>query len=536
MLRPNGYRGEVRESDCVSLPDSPIHAKKAWGGKRNVYRVFARSARPVFSGWQKHSNKQDLRSGCGSRTTAILDAISGFNQVHDSAPTSNGANTGRRGWRNGRRMGETEKAGAIWVKTLASLAATGTTGRTPVLVARTGTMLHRTRTTTSVRASSVSAQVYRSVNATAWRADLLKCGQPDLSPFGEYQNGFGRTPSRKSKGGADTFMPKRHRHLIEKITTIENLRDAYRKTANNKRMTWGYLEFKEYAESNLLLIQEELKDGAYKIGEYRNFIIYEPKPRLISALDFKDRLVQHALCNIITPIFEKSLLPYTFACRVGLGTHAGVRHIQALMRSKGTTHFLKTDFSKFFPSVDHAILHKMIDRKIGCELTLKILREIIPTFGKGLPIGSLTSQLFANVYANPIDHFIHHELKHRYWARYMDDIVILDYDSARLRSSFEQIAEFSKKELKLSISKWSIGSVTQGVNFLGYRIWHDYKLLRKDSVVKAKRKVAKFVRHNDNDSLIKFIASWRGHAQWANSHNLFNWMEQKYGICLENCH
>ena len=532
MLRPNGDCGKVRKSYCVSLPNRPIHAKKAWGSKRDVSGMFARSARSVFSGWQKHSGKQDLRSGCGPRTTAVLDAISGFNQVHDSAPTSNGANTGCRGWRDGRRVGETEKAGAIWVKTLASLAATGMRGLTPVLVARTGTILHRTRTTTSGRASSVSAQVYRSVNATAWQADLLKCGQPDLSSFGEHKHGFGITPSRKSKGAADISMPKRHRHLIEKITTIENLRDAYRKTANNKRMTWGYLEFKEYAESNLLLIQEELRDGAYQIGPYRNFIIYEPKARLISALDFKDRLVQHALCNVITPIFEKSLLPYTFACRVGLGTHAGVRHIQALMRSKGTTHFLKTDFSKFFPSVDHAVLHKMIDRKIGCELTLGILREIIPVFGKGLPIGSLTSQLFANVYANPVDHFIHHKLKHRYWARYMDDIVILDYDSARLRGSFEQIAEFSKKELKLSISKWGVGSVTQGVNFLGYRIWHDYKLLRKDSVVKAKRKVAKYVKHDDMESLRKFVASWRGHAQWANTHNLLNWMENRYGIAF----
>ncbi len=536
MLRPNGNCGEIRESYCVSLPHRSEYAASPRGSQRDVSQVFARSARPILSGRQKHSGKQDLCCGCGTGATAVLDAISGFSQVHDSAPTSNCASIGRRGWRNVRRMGETEKAGAVWVKTLASLAATGTTGRTPVLVARTGTTLHRTRTTTSGRASSVSAQVYRSVNATAWQVGLLKCGQPDLSSFGEHKHGFGITPSRKSKGAADISMPKRHRHLIEKITTIENLRDAYRKTANNKRMTWGYLEFKEYAESNLLLIQEELRDGAYKIGPYRNFIIYEPKARLISALDFKDRLVQHALCNVITPIFEKSLMPYTFACRVGLGTHAGVRHIQALMRSKGPTHFLKTDFSKFFPSVDHVVLHNMIDRKIGCELTLKILREIIPTFGKGLPIGSLTSQLFANVYANPLDHFIHHDLKHRYWARYMDDIVILDYDPARLRDSFQRIVEFSNNELRLSISKWSIGSVTKGVNFLGYRIWHDYKLLRKDSVVKAKRKVAKFIRHNDQESLRKFIASWRGHAQWANTHNLFNWMEQKHGICFEKNH
>jgi retron-type reverse transcriptase len=428
-------------------------------------------------------------------------------------------------------MGETEKAGAVWVKMLASWAATGTTGRTPVHAARIGTTPHRTRTITSGRGSSVSTPLYRFANATALQADQSKCGQPDLSSFGEYTSGFGRTPSRKSNGGAD-FMPKRHRHLIDRIVTIDNLRDAYRKTAKNKRMTWGYLEFKEYAESNLLLVQQELADGAYKIGGYREFTIYEPKPRLISALDFKDRLVQHALCNVIGPIFEKTLMPYTFACRVGMGTHAGVRHIQSRMRSSHASHFLKTDFSKFFPSVDHAVLHDMIDRKIGCEKTLKILREIISVDGIGIPIGSLTSQLFANVYGNPLDRFIHFDLGHHNWARYMDDIVILDKDPARLRDSFQAISEFSHKNLRLKISKWSVGPLSQGVNFLGYRIWHDHKLLRKDSVVRAKRKVARFVKHNDTESLNKFIASWSGHAQWANTNNLFNWMENKYGFAF----
>ena len=365
MLRPNGHRGEVRTSNCVFVPNRPVHATKAWYGKGDVSQGFVGSARPIFSGRQVQSGFKDLHRRRRVSATAVLDAFSRFNPMHDSAPTSNSANIGCRSRGYVRRLGETEKAGASWVNMLASLAATGTTGQTPVLVARTGTTQHRTRTTTSGLASSVSAPLYRFANATALRADQSKCGQPALSSFGEYTSGFGRTPSRKSKGGAD-FMPKRHRHLIDQIVTIDNLRNAYYKTAKGKRMTWGYLEFKEYAESNLLMIQEELSDGGYKIGKYREFTIYEPKPRLISALDFKDRLVQHALCNVITPIFEKTLMPYTFACREGMGTHAGVKHIQARMRSSYASHFLKTDFSKFFPSVDHAVLHNMIDRRIGC--------------------------------------------------------------------------------------------------------------------------------------------------------------------------
>jgi len=163
---------------------------------------------------------------------------------------------------------------------------------------------------------------------------------------------------------------------------------------------------------------------------------------------------------------------------------------------------------------------------------LKILREIISVDGIGIPIGSLTSQLFANVYGNPLDRFIHFDLGHHNWARYMDDIVILDKDPARLRDSFQAISEFSHKNLRLKISKWSVGPLSQGVNFLGYRIWHDHKLLRRDSVMRAKRKVAKFVKHDDKESLRKFIASWSGHAQWANTNNLFNWMENKYGIAF----
>ena len=169
---------------------------------------------------------------------------------------------------------------------------------------------------------------------------------------------------------------------------VENLRKAYENTARGKKRTFGYLEFKEFAEANLLRVQEELLDGGYRIGSYRQFTVYEPKARLISALDFKDRLVQHAVCNIISPIFERGLLPQTFACRVGLGTHAGVRFIQAKLRYTEAKYFLKTDYSKFFPSIDRAVLHTMIDRKIDCAKTLDILREIIPTTGQGIPIGS----------------------------------------------------------------------------------------------------------------------------------------------------
>lgn len=327
-------------------------------------------------------------------------------------------------------------------------------------------------------------------------------------------------------------MVKKHRHLIDQITDIDNLRDAYRKTSSGKKMTFGYLEFKEYSEANILDVQEELRDGAYKIGQYRQFTVYEPKPRLISALDFKDRLVQHALCNVIAPIFERLLMPQTFACRVGMGTHAGVRFIQSRLRHGEFKYFLKTDYSKFFPSIDREVLTALIERRIGCEKTLAILREIIPPTGKGMPIGSLTSQLFANVYGNAADRFIHFDLGQREWARYMDDIVVLGNDKDQLMDSFLRLNDFSMDKLDLRIGKWQVSPVSRGINFLGYRIWPSHKLLRKDSVVRAKQKISRFISNDDMESLQKFTASWSGHAKWADTHNLFNWMENKYGITI----
>lgn len=425
-----------------------------------------------------------------------------------------------------------ETTRADWITTRRFLAATGTTVLTPVHVARTGTTLHRTRTTTSGRALSVMTPIYRFVNATALQADQLKCGQPLLSSLGKYIAGFGITPSRKSKSAANIFMVKKHRNLIDQIVSNENLQEAYRKTSKGKKQSFGYLEFKEYDQLNLKLIQEELADGAYAIGEYRQFTIYEPKARLISALDFKDRLVQHALCNVISPIFEKTLMPQTFACRVNMGTHAGVKFIQSRMRSTNSQYFLKTDYSKFFPSVDRSILHAMIDRKIDCAKTLDILQKIIPTTGKGIPIGSLTSQLFANVYGNAADRFIHFNLKHKHWARYMDDIVILGDNKLQLHDSFLRLNDWSMKCLELRIGKWHVSTASKGIDFLGYRIWKTHKLLRKDSVIRAKRKIARYIKNQDQDSLSKFLGSWSGHAKWADTHHLFNWLEKKHGITI----
>ena len=325
-------------------------------------------------------------------------------------------------------------------------------------------------------------------------------------------------------------MGKRYKNLIEKITDIDNLRLAYENTSRGKRRTVGYLEFKEYAESNLLLLQEELMAGSWRQGEYRHFTVYEPKAREISALDFKDRLVQHALVNVIGPIFDATLLPGTFACRTGMGTHAGVRHVQSALRRTGATHFLKTDYSKYFQSIQRGILHGLIEQKISCYATLDLIAEIIPRYGSGLPIGSLTSQLFANVYGGQIDRFIHFDLKAKSWTRYMDDVVILGNNPYDLRHWFEDIQTFSLERMGMRISHWQVSAVGSGINFLGYRIWPRHKLLRKQSVTRAKRKIAHLTKTGQSNALDRFLSAWTGHAAHADTCNLFNHLESKYGI------
>jgi len=321
---------------------------------------------------------------------------------------------------------------------------------------------------------------------------------------------------------------KKYRHLIEKIVADDNMRSAYYKTARGRRYTHGALTFKEFSELNLGRLAYELHTGDYHQGGYNQFTVFEPKVRLISALPFRDRVAQHAVHNVIAPIFEKGFLPRSFACRSGMGTHRGVIALQADLRRmsrRGPVYFLKTDFSRFFPSIQRSVVHEAIRKKISCRATLTILEEMIPPHGIGLPIGSLTSQLFANVYGGILDRFLQQDLLEQDWFRYMDDLVVLGHDPAHLHRVKAEIERFSAVRLGLRFSKWSVGPITRGVNYLGYRIWPTHKLLRRQSVVRARRKITIYRARNDQDRLGRFLSAWLGHAQWADAHNLLKSLE-----------
>ncbi|SES12798.1 Retron-type reverse transcriptase [Vreelandella subterranea] len=319
-------------------------------------------------------------------------------------------------------------------------------------------------------------------------------------------------------------MAKRYRNLIERIADPENLRNAYHRAARGRRNSAGYLNFKEYEAAWLAKLRRDILDQTYKPGKPREFWVFEPKPRPITAAPFQDRVVQHALCAVIGPIFEAGMLPQAYACRKGRGMHSGAIHTQAMMRKlkrKGeAVYALKTDFSKYFYSVDLAVLWRRIDAKISCRHTAWLIEQFTPRTGIGLPIGNLTSQLWANVYGTEVDRFLAQTMGESRFVRYMDDIVIMGHSRSYLHALRGWLEMFCRHALGLTFSKWSVGPVSAGVNFLGYRIFPTHKLLRRDSVRRAKRKIKAHTLAGDHEALRFFLAAWLGHAKWADSHNL----------------
>jgi len=354
-----------------------------------------------------------------------------------------------------------------------------------------------------------------------------------VSRFGEYTSrsgiaGRSRAPlSIPAAGITSAFefvMGKRYRNLIGKITSPETMQEAYRLTSRGKRLTTGYLDFKEFDVLNLAELAHEMARGDYRPGTPNEFFVLDPKRRLISALPFRDRVAQQALCLVIGPIFDRALLPRIFACRSGKGTHAGAIALQSDLRRmsrRGAVYFLKTDFSQYFASIEHPKLWQLIEAKISCRATLRLIEAMVPRHGIGLPIGSLTSQIFANLYAGAtLDRHLQQTLGEDYWFRYMDDLVVLGESSRHLRAIKESIEDFSRHQLGLRFSKWQIAPAHRGVNFLGYRIWPTHKLLRRDSVIRARRKIAAYRAGGDHARLEKFVASWLGHARFADAANL----------------
>jgi retron-type reverse transcriptase len=309
-------------------------------------------------------------------------------------------------------------------------------------------------------------------------------------------------------------MPHTANNLWEKVVDFENVYRAYYSAAKGKRYHNEILNFKHNLEENLFTIIQDLNEGTYKPLPLRQFYIREPKLRLISAPSFRDRIVHHSLVQIIEPLFERRFVNDTFACRKGRGTHAGVRHVfhcaQLAKRKWGRYYVLKCDVTKFFPSISHDILKQIVRRTIRDRRILSFLDTIIDFYstegkdGVGIPIGTLASQLLANVSLDPLDHRVK-EMRIKFYARYMDDFVIIHKDKAFLRKVWTDIDRFLDEKLSLKLNpKTTIYPGKHGIDFCGYRIWPTHIRPRKSTINRAKKRLRKFsALYKDNPHILE---------------------------------
>jgi hypothetical protein len=267
---------------------------------------------------------------------------------------------------------------------------------------------------------------------------------------------------------------KRHGQLFEQFAGFSNLLAAARKARSGSGRKRETQWFGFHLEPELFRLQEELRSGIYQPQPYRYFEIRDPKERTISVADFRDRVVHHALINLLEPVYERCFIFDSYATRKGKGTHRAIERAQYFLRKTGW--FWKTDVNKYFDSISHEVLFTLLARKIKDERLLEVAARIIrngSAGGFGLPIGNLTSQFFANVYLNGFDHYVVEKLQPPAYLRYMDDFVIFHSDKKALKALRPRAAGYLVRELGLYLkpSATFLNQAANGLTFLGRRIF-----------------------------------------------------------------
>jgi len=304
---------------------------------------------------------------------------------------------------------------------------------------------------------------------------------------------------------------------------MDNLCLAYSKARIGKATTFGVRNFEKFLDENISKIHEELISGTYQISEYETFTIYEPKERLIFRLPFRDRVVQHAIINILEPIWTSVFISQTYACIKGRGIHGVVKHLKRDLKDvEQTTYCLKMDIRKFYPSVDHEILKSIVRKKIKDIRLLKLLDGIIDS-APGIPIGNFLSQFFANLYLSYFDHWLKEVKQIKYYYRYADDVVILSPDKQFLHDLLIDIGDYLRSNLKLELKKnYQVFPVeSRGIDFVGYVFYHTYILMRKSIKQNFCRKAAKLSKKTISDKeYSKRLSPHLGWAKHCNSRHL----------------
>lgn len=323
---------------------------------------------------------------------------------------------------------------------------------------------------------------------------------------------------------------KRHGHLWSEVINFENLLQAARQAQKGKRFRDNVLEFNYNLELELLRLQQQLTDGSYQPGGYKTFEILEPKRRLISAAPYRDRVVHHALCQIIVPIFDRTFIHDSYANRLGKGNHRALQ--QFVKFSQANPYVLQCDICKYFPSIDRLTLKALIRHKIKCPDTLGLIDLIIDSSlpqesndhrSRGLPIGNLTSQFFANVYLSGFDRFIKEQLHVKNYLRYVDDFALFHSDRhflAEARGAIESYLE--SIYLTIHPVKSQLFQTKHGTNFVGFRVLGNRLRVRGENLRRGQRRLKNMQKlcrlgKMERERLDLSLQSWFAHLAHAHT-------------------
>jgi RNA-directed DNA polymerase len=330
--------------------------------------------------------------------------------------------------------------------------------------------------------------------------------------------------------------------MFAELTAWSNLLLAHRRAAQGKRGHPNVAAFEYRLEDNLLQLQADLQTQTYSPGAYVSFTIHEPKRRVISAAPFRDRVAHHALCNLIEPVFERSFSDHSYANRVGKGTHRALDQCQQLARRH--RYVLACDIRQFFPAIDHAILRDVLWRKVADSGTRRLIDQILAGGAgvlrdeyemvwfpgddllavhrpRGLPIGNLTSQFWANCYLNPFDHFVQRELRCPAVLRFVDDFLLFSDDKAELQQWHERIVERPVR-YRLTLHPTQPRPVAKGISFLGFRVFPGRRRLKRRKGIHFQRKLQQNLLAYAGgeitfDQLTATVQGWVNHVRYGNT-------------------
>lgn len=327
---------------------------------------------------------------------------------------------------------------------------------------------------------------------------------------------------------------KRTGNLWDRFISKENFYLAWRLTKKGRSRRRDVRKFEKNLDANLEALRQKVIDGKFKTSKYQTKYIKEnTKRRLIYILPLEDRIVQHAIINIIEPIFVKRFIDQTYGCISGRGQLNGSKYVRKHI--KNYEWCLKTDVRKFYPTIDQQVLYDSICRVIKDKNLLVIVKDIVFSIegGKNCPIGNLCSQLFGNVYLDNLDRYVKHTLKVKHYCRYCDDCVFFGHTKEELFEVKKKVKEFVETKLLQELSFAEVFRTKQGIDFLGYRHFNGYTILRKRTALKFKRALTKIKSGKDKRTLLERLStinSYKGYAEHCYTYNLIRKLEMNKTI------